>query len=182
MMIITSGGEGGGGEESFAADVHAQTMRCRAEHHCNALPFADGPLLTESAAGCHRILELGCGLGYATLWLTRGNAAQVDVIEWDELHTGLAWQNYKRYGIESRVLFHHGGFADVLPVLSPGYDLALYDGAAPELDIEPMLSRLLRVGGVLISANLPLRDMGALFGGGWDSSYAGADIVHSVRV
>ncbi|WP_183079493.1 class I SAM-dependent methyltransferase [Rhizobium sp. WW_1] len=55
-----------------------------------------------------------------------------------------------------RVTVHHGAFEDVLPRLASGYDIAFFDGFAPSLQDLDLLASLLRIGGILISANLGL--------------------------
>ncbi len=49
---------------------------------------------------------------------------------------------------------HEGDFAKVLLTLDPGYDLAFFDGHAPVPVLHTALRKLLRTGGMLITANL----------------------------
>jgi predicted O-methyltransferase YrrM len=53
---------------------------------------------------------------------------------------------------------HQGDFAEVLPGLAPGYDLAFFDGFAPTPDYLRTFQKLIRPRGVLISSNLHFRD------------------------
>src|SRR5215831_15038287 len=57
-------------------------------------------------------------------------------------------------GMDARVVVHAGDFAQVLPALDPGYDLAFFDGHTPVPALHVELRRLLRPRGVLITANL----------------------------
>ena len=173
---------------AFVAEVYRQTMRCRIEHGCHIYPFEHSDIASVLAAAmdCKRILELGCGLGFATLWLAHGaKHAHIDAIDHDDLHVWLARENFAEFGIAERVTLHRGEFTEVLPTLAPGYDLALFDGWAPRPEHLAAFERLLRPGGMLISSNLmyaasqhPDADVtraysDGLFGAAWYSSIIG---------
>ena len=49
---------------------------------------------------------------------------------------------------------HEGDFTAILPALDPGYDVAFFDGHTPVPALHVSLGRLLRPGGLLITANL----------------------------
>ena len=53
-----------------------------------------------------------------------------------------------------RITVHEGDFAKVLPTLEEGYEVAFFDGHSPVSALHTTLRRLLRIGGVLITANL----------------------------
>lgn len=135
------------------------TARHRSQHHCEAYPFGDGTSLgvLAAAAAAHRIIECGTGLGYTACWFARGSAAAcIDTIDFDEQHVRLARENIVAAGFGDRITVHHGAFDVVLPTLPSGYDLAFFDGFAPSLLDLDLLGSLLRIGGILISANLGL--------------------------
>lgn len=139
--------------------IYAATDRHRAEHGCWAYPLADGRLLgvLAAAVAARRILELGTALGYSALWLAYGApAACIDTLERDPQHVGLARAAIEQAGYSSRIQVHQGEFAALLPELKPGYDLAFFDGYAPTLADLAALRRLLRRGGLLVSANQQL--------------------------
>jgi predicted O-methyltransferase YrrM len=134
--------------------VRDESERHREEHGrgCTVYPTASGPLLgvLAAATGAKRVLELGTGLGYSTLWLASAGA-HVDTVEQDELHAALAERNLE--GTNAEV--HIGTGADVLPALEPGYDLIFSDGEPVEFETDlDQFERLLRPGGLLVSANL----------------------------
>jgi predicted O-methyltransferase YrrM len=135
------------------------TARHRKQHNCGAYPFGDGVSLgvLAGATAARRIVECGTALGYTACWFSRGSAtARIDTIDFDEQHVRLARDNIAAAGFSDRVTVHEGTFEDVLPKLSPGYDIAFFDGFAPSLQDLELLKSLLRIGGVLISTNLGL--------------------------
>lgn len=134
--------------------VYEESERHREEHGrgCTVYATASGALLgvLAAATGAERVLELGTGLGYSTLWLASAGA-HVDTVEQDELHAALAERNLE--GTDTEV--HIGTGADVLPTLEPGYDLVFSDGEPAEFETDlDHFERLLRPGGMLVSANL----------------------------
>ena len=144
------------GTDPFAA-VREATLKHRSRHGCGAYPYDNGPLLgtIAAAAGARRILELGCALGYTALTFAQGAPkAKVDTIERDPEHVRRARENIAAAGFDKRITVHEGDFAKVLPTLDPGYDIAFFDGHTPQPALHKTLHKLLRTGGVLITANL----------------------------
>jgi predicted O-methyltransferase YrrM len=119
-------------------------------------PTSSGPLLSVLAAAvaAERILEVGSGLGYSALCLAHGSGV-VETIERDTEHVALAERTILREGYGNRIRVLRGRGADVLPGLDGPYDLIFSDGDPEELpqDLDHFL-RLLRLGGLLLSANL----------------------------
>jgi predicted O-methyltransferase YrrM len=144
------------------ADLLAATHAHRKSHNCWAYPFDDGPSLGVLAAAvdAQRILELGTALGYSACWFALGAPhAIIDTVERDAVHVELALRNVAKQGFADRVRIHSGDFADILPILAPGYDLAFFDGFAPDEAILAAIREKLRPGGTLIAANLDLVSM-----------------------
>lgn len=139
------------------ARIREATLKHRAKHRCGAYPYGNGPLLSALAAatGAKRILELGCALGYTALSFAHGAPkAKIDTIERDPEHARLARENFTAAGADKRITVHEGDFAKVLPTLSPGYDLAFFDGNTPVPALHKRLHELLNTGGLLVTANL----------------------------
>jgi predicted O-methyltransferase YrrM len=139
------------------AKLRDTTLAHRARHDCGAWPYDNGPLLgvIAAAVNARRILELGCALGYTALSFAHGAPkARIDTIERDSEHVRLARANFAAAGADRRITVHEGDFAKVLPALEPGYDVAFFDGNAPAPALHKALHKLLRTGGVLITANL----------------------------
>lgn len=132
------------------------------------------------AAGAKRLLELGCGVGYSTLWLAgaAGDGARVDAVDRFAEHVGMGRRFAWDAGLEERIRFHAGPAGDVLRSLHGPYDWIHDDAwfaAAPDY-FEPMLA-LLRPGGTLSLPNWflledalrrePRRDWSAFAGPDW---------------
>src|SRR5262245_47369500 len=132
----------------------------RKEHGCyDVYPSSNGPLLGALAAAAKpkRLLEVGCGLGYSSLWLAygAGPGGYVQTIEASKEHATIARGHFKAEGLEKRIVVLVGEAADVLPALKGRYDLIYFDtDPAESLTVLDQSERLLRKGGLLISANL----------------------------
>jgi len=131
----------------------------RHEHGCGAYTFEDGMGLADLSTRLRpqRILELGTALGYTACCLASGSpGAHVDTIERDALHVELARRNIAAAGLAGRITVREGEFSQILPLLSPGYDFAFFDGFAPAASVLKQLADLLAPEGVLVCANLSL--------------------------
>jgi predicted O-methyltransferase YrrM len=139
------------------AEVRQATNQHRARHGCNAYPYKNGPLLGALAAAvqARRIVELGTALGYTALSLAQGAPNSViDTVERDPQHVELARAKIAAVGFDHRITVHEGDFVAVLPTLDPGYDVGFFDGGTPVPGLHAALRKLLRTGGLLITANL----------------------------
>lgn len=142
------------------ASVADQYGLHRREHGCDDVyPSSNGPLLGALAAAAKpkRLLEVGCGLGYSGLWLAYGAGAKgyLETIEANKEHAEIARIHFKAEGLESRIEVLVGDAKRVLPRLKGRYDLVYFDiNPAESLVVMDHCERLLRRGGLLISANL----------------------------
>jgi predicted O-methyltransferase YrrM len=139
------------------AQVRKATDAHRARHRCHAYPYRRGPLLGALAAAvqARRVLELGTALGYTALCFAHGAPdARGDTVERDADHVTLARKHVAAAGLDRRVAVHEGDFTAILPALDPGYDVAFFDGHTPVPALHVSLGKLLRPGGLLITANL----------------------------
>lgn len=132
----------------------------RNEHGCDDVyPSSNGPLLGALAAAVKpkRLLELGCGLGYSALWLAygAGPGGYLETVEANTAHARIARGHFKAGGLEKRIHVLAGEANLVVPGLKGRYDLIYFDiGPAESLMVLEQSERLLRKGGLLISANL----------------------------
>jgi predicted O-methyltransferase YrrM len=132
----------------------------RNEHGCyGTYPFQNGPLLGTLAASVRpkKMLEVGCGLGYSGLWLAwgAGPLAVLDTIEVDDHHIEIALEHFKSEELADHINIMRGQASAVLPGLKEAYDLICFD-TDPDESLPGLahFERLLRRGGLLISANL----------------------------
>lgn len=141
--------------------LYTQTLAHLRHHDCGTYPFRDGESLITRVAELQprRILELGTALGYtACCFASAAPQALIDTCEMDQSHVALARENLARHDFASRVTVHHGKFENMLPHFGTGYDLAFFDGFAPDLQVLTEIFKRIRVGGVLMCANLGLSE------------------------
>ena len=143
------------------ADVREASVAHRLEHGrgCTVYPTSAGPLLgvLAAVARAERVLEVGSGLGYSALSLASGlrQDGVVETIERDPGHARLARLNVSERGFGDRVRILEGSALELLPSLDRLCDLVFCD--ADPRGYERLLDeflRLLRPGGLLVSANL----------------------------
>ncbi len=163
-----------------ASDEH------RSQHGCDVYPSPDGPLLGALAAstGAQRILEVGCGLGYSALSLAHGagDNVSVETMEHDSEHAELARRYIEAENLEGRVRVLVGWGRIILPDLPGPYDLIFFDGDPGESMVDlGHFERLLRTGGLLISANLFLGQYAPALPGLDKTATYREQIMHSER-
>ena len=109
-----------------------------------------------------RILEVGTAVGFTTFILHNKNNF-VDTIELHQEHIDMAKVNIEEWGGNtSKINFFMGDAKDILPTLpdneSTGvYDVIFFDGYGAKLVFYKDFARLLKVGGLLITANQHLK-------------------------
>jgi len=142
------------------AHVAAAYKTHRSAHGCyDVYPYSNGALLGTLAAAhrAKRILEVGSGLGYSALWFAygAGDTTRIDSLEKDPDHMKIARGHFKAAGLNDRIAILRGVASKVLPKLKDKYDLAYFDtDPAESLIALEHFTRLLKRGGLLISANL----------------------------
>lgn len=138
-----------------------KALEHRKEHRCGGYPYEHADLLSVLVKGIQakRILELGTGLGYSTIFLAQGNKDSViDTIDQSDVHLALAEENFIKAGVEKQITTHHGKAEVVLKTLSGPYDLIFFDGHAPSMKFLMYFEKLLKRNGLLITANMFVKD------------------------
>jgi len=141
--------------------IQDATRRHRQQHGCGAYTFEDGAGLMALVAAekPRRVIELGAALGYTACCLASAtDVTRVDTIERDPEHVALARQYVTQAKLADRVIIHEGDFQQVMAALEGPYDLAFFDGFAPDKGLLEALRARLRDGGLLVCANLGLAD------------------------
>lgn len=130
------------------------------DHGCG-LHTAGGPVMRlvsaiAVAAKARRVLDLGCGLGYSTLWLARaaGESGQLIGVDDDPDHIEEARTIGAEMELGDRIRYIDGRASEVLPTLDGPFDL-VHDDAwfARQPDHLEAALGLLRPGGVFTMAN-----------------------------
>lgn len=133
----------------------------RSKHKCGGYPYEYGELLTTLVLTYKpdRILEIGTGLGYTTVCLYKGNtASSIDTLDQDGKHLVQARKNWRKYSPDGKISVFEGKAEQILPTLTPFYDLIFFDAYAPSMKFLIHFNRLLKIGGLLITANLFVKD------------------------
>lgn len=140
--------------------LYEQALLHRQIHECGAVPFQDGDLLVKLAGNAQKILEIGTGVGFSTACLALANKSSVvETVDKDAIHIMFARENCEKLGLSDRVIFYQAKAEDVFPKLRDGeYDLIFYDGHVPQRKFVEQFQRLLKKGGVALTANLFLSD------------------------
>ncbi len=125
---------------------------------CTVYPTSRASLwgVVAGAMRADRILEIGTGLGYSALWLAYGAPeAGVTTIEADPDHAALARVNVRKAGYADRIEIVTARAIDVLADYDEQIDIIFCDGDVDAYgDYPAHVMRLLRVGGLPITANL----------------------------
>jgi predicted O-methyltransferase YrrM len=114
------------------------------------------------------ILEIGTAVGFTTYVLARTMPnANIDSIEMHAEHIEIAKENLKKWGEEkigeSRINLEKINFIcsdarDILHRLEAyKYDIIFFDGYGPKLEFLKEYERIMKIGGLLISANSHLK-------------------------
>lgn len=108
------------------------------------------------AAGVRTAIDLGCGIGYSTLWIASAVAPGGSVIGIDDdpVRVAIAERTAADLGFADRVRFVTGRAADVLATLDGPVDMVHDDAwfATPPDHLEAMIE-ILRPGGLLTMVN-----------------------------
>ncbi|HEX2401631.1 MAG TPA: methyltransferase domain-containing protein [Mycobacterium sp.] len=148
-----------GGGDPFA-QVLAKAEAHQRDHRCGLFPAGAAVMQLAAmfvrAAAAGTVLDLGCGIGYSTLWLASpaGDGARVIGIDDDPDHIAIARRAARRSRVGGRIEFVCGTVIDVLSDMRGPVD-AIHDDAwfaTPPDHLEAMIA-LLRPGGLLTMPN-----------------------------
>lgn len=144
-------------------DLYELSERHRAQHGPGCTVYPSSPANTPmwfflaAAVQARRFLEIGCGLGYTAAVLTEagGPGCRVDTVESVRQHADLAEDALGRRGLLDRITILRGWAADALPGIVEPYDIVFVDADEREYPaLLADLTRLTRLGGVLVTANI----------------------------
>jgi len=133
----------------------------REEHACGGYPYEHAEILRLfiTSTSAKKILELGTGTGYTAAYMASiSSDIHIDTIDQDEDHGKIAQSNWEKLGIDQQVRQYLGKAESVLPGLRDIYDLIFFDGYSPSMKFLTHFERLLKKNGILITANMFLKD------------------------
>ncbi len=104
-----------------------------------------------------RVLEVGTAVGFSAIYMSRFIPKEgcITTIEKWEPRIEKAKENFKRAGVEDRIILLEGDAADILKELQGSFDFVFMDAAKGQyIHFLPDVVRLLETGGILISDNV----------------------------
>ncbi|MFN8499475.1 MAG: class I SAM-dependent methyltransferase [Anaerolineae bacterium] len=143
--------------DAFRRALAVEEERARSQKAVESVSRDSGALLfiLVAATRARRILEIGGGPGYATLWLgeaARLGKGQVVSIERDTAQVNLARRNLGAASLVSSVDVRIGDAARLLPRLEETFDIVLFDDDRENrLDFLQALLPQIRIGGLALS-------------------------------
>lgn len=127
------------------------------EHLCGGHPYqhADMLQMIVRVAKAKRILEIGTGLGYtAAAMALVDKTIQIETVDQNEEHSSQARKHWETYGTIHQITQYIGKAEVILPTVSSYYDLIFFDGYAPSIKFMIHFEKLIKQGGIIVSANL----------------------------
>ena len=107
-----------------------------------------------------KILELGTGTGYSTLWLAKDNQAQIVTIELKEREAKVARRNFAQLGLENRVELLVGDAVQIMADLEPEFDLVFIDAAKGQyLEYLEKALAITKEQGLIVADNILFKGM-----------------------
>ncbi|MEW6621708.1 MAG: O-methyltransferase [Bacillota bacterium] len=105
-----------------------------------------------------RILEIGTGTGYSTIWMARATEifnGKVTTIELNHLRQRRAREYFQRAGLTEIIDSHLGNALDILPNMQQEYDFIFLDAAKGQyISFFTYAYNLLLPGGILVADNV----------------------------
>ncbi len=104
-----------------------------------------------------RLLEVGAAVGYSAVLMCSymPEGGRITTIENYEKRIPIARENIRKAGMEEKITLLEGDAMEILPTLEAGFDMIFMDAAkAQYIHFLPQVTRLLKVGGLLVSDNV----------------------------
>ncbi|MBP6882441.1 MAG: class I SAM-dependent methyltransferase [Candidatus Levybacteria bacterium] len=146
---------------SQLSSYYSFALEHKKNHRCGGVPYDYGDVLKilTKAVRPVRILELGTGVGYSTACFAEADKkVKIDTIDQDGEHLAIAQSKWVELGIEKSITTFCDKAEAILPELHDQYDMIFFDGYDPSLKFLLHFERLLKNTGLLITANLYLKD------------------------
>jgi len=103
------------------------------------------------------VLELGVFTGYSSICIAQGlrEGGLIDAIEINDELEELILEAYSRAGVDSKITLHFGDAKEIIPTLTPIYDMVYIDANKREyVDYYNLIIDRVRSGGYIIADNV----------------------------
>ena len=107
-----------------------------------------------------RILEIGAAVGYSAMCFSEflADGGKIDTIERDEERIQEAKENFKKVGVEDRIILYEGDAVEILPTLNEKYDMVFIDAAKGKYPFFLKESlRMIKENGIIFADNILYR-------------------------
>ncbi len=135
-----------------------QALEHQSIHKCGAHPFEEYNDLIQILKKYKpiKILEIGSGVGFSTSLISEIlPKTTIQTIEMETTHIQICAEKFKLF---PNIELLKGEAKVILPkLITNNYDLIFFDGYAPQYNFLVEFERILKKGGILISANCHLK-------------------------
>lgn len=139
-------------------ELFEQALRHQNEHNCGARPFEEYQELIKILKNNNPkvVLEIGSGVGFSTSLISEIlPKTTIQTIEMETTHIQICSEKFKLF---PNIELLKGEAKVILPkLITNNYDLIFFDGYAPQYNFLIEFERILKKGGILISANCHLK-------------------------
>lgn len=145
-------------EDELLKSIAAETMLTHADPHMMSGHLQGQFLeLISKLLQPKRVLEIGTMVGYSTICLAKGLAADgiLHTIEMREQDAALAKDNFSKAGLSEKIKLHTGNAAAIIPQLQETWDLVFIDADKPGyMKYYELVKPRLRKGGLILADNV----------------------------
>lgn len=145
-------------EDDLLKSISAETIQSHAEPHMMS-GHLQGQFLEiiSKLVRPLRVLEIGTMIGYSTICLAKGLAADglLHTIEKREQDAAIAQQHFEKAGLSGKIKLHVGIAAEIIEQLNETWDLVFIDADKPSYaKYYELVKPRLRKGGIILADNV----------------------------
>ena len=145
-------------EDELLKNIAAETMQSHADPHMMS-GHLQGQFLEiiSKLIQPKRILEIGTMIGYSSICLAKGLAAdgQLHTIELREEDAAIARNHFSKAGLNEKIQLHVGNAVEIIPQLRETWDLVFIDADKPGYSkYYELVKPRLRKGGLILADNV----------------------------
>lgn len=145
-------------EDELLKSIAAETFQSHADPHMMS-GHLQGQFLEiiSKLIQPKRILEIGTMIGYSSICLAKGLAADgiLHTIEMREQDANIAKNNFIKAGLHEKIQLHVGNALEIIPQLQEAWDLVFIDADKPGyMKYYELVKPRLRKGGLILADNV----------------------------